>query len=196
VLKVDPAQLNPISDALLGSETKTDFVRELWRMQWRPGDAFDLYVIKPIGVARPPVVLYLYGFPSDTNRFRDDGWCKRATQGGFAAVGFVSALPGDRFAYRPLKQWFVSELQESLGSTVHDVHLILNYLSTRNDLQADRVGMFGEGSGGTIALLTAAVEPAWLPWTRSILGATGRIGSRAALCRTSRSGPNLSNLSS
>jgi len=42
---------------------------------------------------------------------------------------------------------------------VHDVQMILNYLSTRSDLDMSKVGMFGEGSGGTIAILSAAVDP-------------------------------------
>lgn len=159
VLRVDPAQLNPISDALLGKSETPEFTRELFRVQWRTGDPIDLYVVKPKGVARPPVVLYLYSYPADTDRFRDEGWCKRATQGGFAAVGFVSALTGQRYSARPMKEWFVSELQESLGTTVHDVQMILNYLAPRTDLNMDRVGMFGEGSGGTIALLAAAADP-------------------------------------
>jgi hypothetical protein len=53
----------------------------------------------------------------------------------------VSALNGHRYTYRPMKQWFVSELQEALGSSVHDVQMILNYLSTRDDLDMSRVGM-------------------------------------------------------
>jgi hypothetical protein len=128
-------------------------------VQWRVGDPIDLYVVKPHGVDKPPVILYLYGYPSDTDLFRDDGWCKRATQGGFAAVGFVSALTGQRYAYRPMKEWFISELQESLGTTTHDVQLILNYLVRRGDLAVDEVGMFGQGSGGTIALLAAEADP-------------------------------------
>jgi len=58
-----------------------------------------------------------------------------------------------------MKQWFVSELQEALGSSVHDVQMILNYLSTRGDLDMSRIGMFGVGSGGTIAILAAAADP-------------------------------------
>jgi len=38
------------------------------------------------------------------------------------------------------------------------VQMILNYLSTRDDLDMDRVGMFGQGSGGTIAALAASVD--------------------------------------
>jgi len=104
------------------------------------------------------VVLYLYSYTDTNDRFRDNGWAKRATADGFAAVGFVAALTRDRFANRPMKQWFVSELRESLGSTVHDVQLILNYLSERGDMDMAHVGMFGMGSGATIAILAARAD--------------------------------------
>ena len=135
------------------------FTRELLQVKWRQGDPIDLYVIKPKDVAKPPLVLYLYSYPSETDRFRDDRYCERITAGGFAAVGFVSALTGQRYSNRPMKQWFVSELQESLATSVHDVQMILNYLATRGDLDMGKVGMFGAGSGGAIAILTASVEP-------------------------------------
>jgi hypothetical protein len=134
------------------------FTRELIQVKWRHGDPIDLYVIRPTGAVNPPVILYLYSYPSETDRFRDDSYCARVTKDGFAAIGFVSALTGHRYQNRPMKQWFVSELPEALGSSVHDVQMILNYLATRGDLDTTKVGMFGEGSGGTIAVLSAAVD--------------------------------------
>jgi cephalosporin-C deacetylase-like acetyl esterase len=74
-------------------------------------------------------------------------------------VGFVSALTGHRYHDRPMKEWFVSELQEALVTSVHDVQMILDFLSTRDDLDLSKVGMFGGGSGGTIAILAAAADP-------------------------------------
>jgi len=136
-----------------------EFTRELIQVKWRMGDAIDLYVIRPKNVPKPPVILYLYSYPSETDRFRNNDYCARITQNGFAAVGFVSALTGQRFVMRPMKEWFVSELQESLASSVHDVQLILNYLAERGDLDMSRVGMFGTGSGATIAILAAAIDP-------------------------------------
>jgi len=140
-----------------------DFTRELIQVQWRKRDPIDLYVIRPRGlkqpVEKPPVILYLNGYPSETKRFQDNGYCKRLTQDGFAAVGFVSALTGHRYHDRPMKKWFVSELPEALVTSVHDVQMILNYLSARGDLDMSKVGMFGQGSGATIAILAATVEP-------------------------------------
>lgn len=159
-LPVNPASLLQTSYAILGKDEHSEFTHELIRIQWRAADPIDLYVIRPHGVERPPVVLYLYSYPSDTDRFRDDGWCQRATQGGFAAVGFVSALTGQRYhAPRPMKEWFVSELQESLGTSTHDVQMILNYLEKRGDMDMNHVGMFGQGSGGAIAVLAAQADP-------------------------------------
>lgn len=136
------------------------FTRELWRVQWRNFDPIDLYVILPQHVAKPPVILYLYSYPTETHRFLDDSYCERITENGFAAVGFVSALTGHRYhSPRPSKEWFVSELQESLGSSVHDIQMILNYLATRGDLDMTHVGMFAVGSGASIAILAAAADP-------------------------------------
>jgi len=153
------SELHP-EKPVFGEKVESDkFIRELLQVKWRQGDPIDLYIIRPQGVANPPVMLYLYSYPSETDRFRDPSYCERITNGGMAAIGFVSSLTGQRYTNRPMKQWFVSELQEALASTTHDVQMILNFLSTRHDLDLTKVGMFGEGSGGSIAILAAAADP-------------------------------------
>ncbi|MGC1788610.1 MAG: alpha/beta hydrolase [Terriglobales bacterium] len=132
---------------------------ELLQLQWRSGDPIDLYVMKPKGVKKPPVILYLYGYPTDTDIFKREAYQELVTRDGFAAVGFVSALTGHRYHDRPMKQWFLSELQESLATSAHDVQMVLNYLATRDDLDMQRVGMFAQGSGASIAILASAVDP-------------------------------------
>jgi hypothetical protein len=157
-LSVTGSDLRPEQPTQVQRDDRPKFTRELIRVQWRANDPIDLYVIKPKDVERPPVILYLYSYPSETERFRDNDYCEHLVFGGYAAVGFVSALTGQRYHSRPMKEWFVSELQESLGSSVHDVQMVLNYLTTRGDLDVSHVGMFSEGSGGTIAVLTAASD--------------------------------------
>jgi hypothetical protein len=132
---------------------------ELLQVQWRFGDPIDVYVMKPKGIKKPPVVLYLYGYPSDTDRFKDEGFQDKVTKDGFAAVGFVSALTGHRYHDRPMREWFLSELQESLAASAHDVQMVLDYLSTRGDLDMSRVGMLAQGSGASIAIFASAVDP-------------------------------------
>jgi cephalosporin-C deacetylase-like acetyl esterase len=151
--------LHPGPFLAVQKDEEPEFVRELVRVQWRAGDPIDLWIMRPKTQGKVPVVLYLYSFPTEGDQFRDDGWAKRATADGFAAVGFVSALTGQRYHMRPLKQWFVSELTESLGSSVHDVQLILNYLTFRGDMNMNHVGMIGMGSGASIAILAAQADP-------------------------------------
>lgn len=153
------SELKPWPPTVGEIDVQPEFTRELTQVMWRPGDPIDLYILKPAGVKKPPVILYLYSFPFEMDRFRQNGFCKFLTQGGFAAVGFASALTGDRYHDRPFKEWFVSDLAESLAASAHDVQMILNYLATRGDIDVDQAGMFGDGSGATIATLAAAVDP-------------------------------------
>ncbi len=151
--------LTAIEPFLVQRDDNPSFIREFFRMDWRSGDPIDVYVIRPAHASRPPVTIFLYGFPSDTDRFRNDDFCKLVTSRGYAAVGFVSALTGPRFHGRGLDEWFVSDLPEALVTSVHDVQMLLNYVDSRKDLDATRVGMLGQGSGGTIAVLAASVDP-------------------------------------
>jgi pimeloyl-ACP methyl ester carboxylesterase len=149
-----------IQEALIGEhDDYPTFTRDLIQLAWRSADPIHLFLILPKGRTKPPVVLYLYSFPSDTDRFLDDDVCKILVQGGFAAAGFVSALTGQRYNNRPMKQWFISELPEAVGNTVQDVQMILNYLASRGDVDVTRAGMFGQGSGATIGILAAALDP-------------------------------------
>lgn len=150
--------LSPAASATLQRDEQPGFERDLVRVQWRINDPIDLWIIRPKLTGKVPVVLYLYSYTDVNDRFHDNGWCERAAADGFAAVGFVSALTDYRYKGRPLKQWFVSELPESLGSSVHDVQLILNYLAGRGDMDMDHVGMFGMGSGAAIAIVAAHAD--------------------------------------
>lgn len=161
VLPVQKNKLN-FDTAILGEkddDPSKPYIRERWHLSWRPGDLIEVYVIKPRGVVNPPVVLYLYSYPQDTDRFKQDYWCGVTTGDGLAAVGFVSAVTGQRLEYRSLKDDFFNRMPESIGATVHDVQMILNFLETQNEFDMSRVGMFGQGSGGAIAILASTVDP-------------------------------------
>lgn len=140
-------------------DDRPKFTREMVSVGWRAFDSFHLYVVKPKGVVQPPVVLYLYDYKNDTKRFLNDDYCERITRSGCAAVGFESALSADRFQMRPMHQWFVSELPESMAESAHDVQMVMNYLGTRGDLDLTHIGMFGQGSGASIAILAAGADP-------------------------------------
>jgi hypothetical protein len=153
------SHLKPVLPLILTDDSHPDYTVYLINLQWRWGDPLDVYLIKPHGIKNPPVILNLYGYPVDTDPYRNEIFQKELIKGGFAAVGFVSALTGQSYHYRPMKEWFLSDLQECLGVTSHDTQMILNYLATRGDLDMNRVGMFGQGSGATIAILASAADP-------------------------------------
>jgi len=156
---LNTSHLRPVR-ALVGSiDEQPDYTVQLIQVQWRWGDPIDLYVMKPNGVEKPPVILYLYGYPSDTNIFKNPKFQEFTTKNGFAAVGFVTALTGHRYHDVPLKKWFVSDLQECLAVSAHDVQMVLNYLASRGDLDMNRVGVHAQLSGASIAILASAVDP-------------------------------------
>lgn len=153
------SHLMPVPPLGFFDDTHPGYTVELLQLQWRWGDPLDVYVMKPTGGKNPPVILNLYGYPMDTDPYKNEIFQKALTKDGFAAVGFVSALTGHRYHDRPMQEWFLSDLQECLGTTAHDVQMVLNYLAARGDLDMNRVGMFGQGSGATIAILASAVDP-------------------------------------
>jgi hypothetical protein len=152
------SSLRPVQPVRAYISDHDGYTVELLQVQWRWGDPIDLYVLKPTGVEKPPMILYLYGYPSDTETFKDESWQRSVTKDGFAAVGVVSALTGQRYHDRPMREWFVSDLQECLATTAHDVQMVLDYLASRNDLDMRRVGLFSQGSGASIAILASAVD--------------------------------------
>ena len=46
--------------------------------------------------------------------------------------------------------------------TVWDVMRLIDYLETRDDVDKNRIGLYGVSKGGIETYLTAAVDPAWL----------------------------------
>ena len=152
------SNLKPQQPILAERDDRDEFIRELVQVEWRAGDPIYLFILLPKLAAKPPVIVYLYNYATETQQFLNDDFCKLLTKDGFAAVGFAPALSGQRYHDRPMREWFVSELQEALGETAHDVQMVLNYLAARDDLDMTRVGLFGDGSGGAVAVLSAAAD--------------------------------------
>jgi cephalosporin-C deacetylase-like acetyl esterase len=158
VIAVDRAQFLQTTPERGQIATFSTYTEELLRVKWRQNDPIDVAIVKPTGIAKPPVVIFLYGYGTDPEKFLNPQFCATLASKGFAAVGFQTALTGPRYHDRPLKKWFVSELPESIGASVHDVQLMIDYLTSRGDLDTNRIGIFGQGSGGAIAILAAAAD--------------------------------------
>jgi hypothetical protein len=157
--ELSKSRLKPVAPLVGAVAEEPKYTTELVRLQWRKADPIDLYVMKPTGIKKPPVIVYMYGYPSDLDRFQRPELQELLTRDGVAAVGFLSALTGGRYHNRPMKQWFLSELQESLAVSAHDVQMALNYLEQRGDLDTTRIGMCAQLSGASIAILASAADP-------------------------------------
>jgi len=156
---LNKSHLMPVLPLVSFVDQQRNYSISLVQVQWRPGDPIDLYVIKPNGVKKPPVIVCLYGYPSETDIFKNPKFQEFTTGGGFAAVGFMTALTGHRYHDIPMKKWFVSELPQTLAVSAHDVQMVLDYLASRGDLDMDRVGVYGQLSGASIAILASAMDP-------------------------------------
>jgi hypothetical protein len=157
-ISVASSQLHPDPPEVVEKNVEPSYISEWIKVQWRSDDPIYLYVVRPMNVQKPPVVIYLYDYPAETDIFRDSEWCEHVTTGGYAAVGLVPALNGQRYHGRPMKEWFVSELQEALAKSAHDVQMLLNYLAGRGDVDMNNVGIFGVGAGATIAIGAASAD--------------------------------------
>ena len=171
-LTLEGSTLRPQKPVLLDKKEilHGKYVLERIQIGWRPKDTFELYLTRPKDEKKPPVILYLYSYPENSTRFQSEKWYEGVAKEGYAAVGFVSALTAERAEHRAPDEWFVGLLPESLAASAHDVQMILNYLDSRGDLDMSRVGMFGTGSGATIAILASAADArvkavdAFNPW--------------------------------
>lgn len=148
------------------TDTQPLFTRDLMRLQWRPSDPIDTFVVIPKPdpqaakpATKPPAILYLYNYTTNTDRFMSVNVCDYLTSGGVAAVGFSLAVSERRFYGRGATEWFVSDLQEALTVSAHDVQKVIDYLETRQDIDTSRIGIFGQGSGAAVAILAASVDP-------------------------------------
>src|SRR5262249_14307011 len=112
----------------------------------------------PKGVQNPPVVVYLYSYPETVARFEVEPWILSAVGQGYAAVGFSSGVTGDGENRALPRDVFFGRLGTNLVRSAHDIQLVLDFLASRRDVNLDRVGLFGSGSGAAAAILASAVD--------------------------------------
>jgi hypothetical protein len=156
---LDKTHLIPDRPLIGFVDDKSGYTVSEIRLRWRQNDPIDLWLMKPANVKNPPVIVHLYGYPSDTDIFKDPDWQELVTRGGFAAAGFVTPLTGHRYHDIEWSKWFLSELQQCLAESSHDVQMVLNYLASRGDLDMNRVGVVGQLSGATVGILASAADP-------------------------------------
>jgi len=139
------------SDVLL-DETKKSFGREALRhfrrieytIQARPGEKIPaLLALPPATEGKVPVVLFLHGSHQDKEFL--DQIATPFTQTGFAMASFDQHMRGERKVEGKLRQ--ILAYRERSWKTVNDARRILDYLSSRPDIDSEGLYLVGASYG-------------------------------------------------
>lgn len=122
-------------------------------------------LLKQTGSARRPVVVVLHG--TGGSKEAQIALLKTLAGGGFVAVAIDGRYHGERqagtggarYAEAMLQTYRTGVGHPFLYDTVWDVRRLLDYLATRPDVDAARVGVMGFSKGGMETYLAAAVDP-------------------------------------
>jgi cephalosporin-C deacetylase-like acetyl esterase len=93
--------------------------------------------------------------------------CRKLAEVGFIAVAIDAPYHGERKSGKGETDYDDAIIRAYRGSgehpffydTVFDVMRLVDYLSTRDDVDASRIGLIGISKGGVETYLTAAVDP-------------------------------------
>jgi dienelactone hydrolase len=133
-----------------------------------PGERVPLVIYARSGVSGPqPVVVVLHG--TGGNKEGMEGQLATLADRGYLAVamdarhhgGRATPIPGLSNPYESamLRAYRTGEGHPYLYDTVWDVMRLIDYLVTRGDVDATRIGVIGLSKGGTEAYLAAAADP-------------------------------------
>jgi hypothetical protein len=136
------------------------------RYESTPGVLVVAHLYLPTGTGPWPVILRPHGHWE----YKESSPVVQAGAIGLALSGFacfVVEAPGmhgddnemnERREMGPHEDWFLSMGAPIQGRYVWDLIRGLDYLATRSDIDASRVGITGEGTGGGVAMYAFAVE--------------------------------------
>ena len=110
---------------------------------------------------RHPVVIVLHG--TGQKKENQVGYLKRLAEKGFIAIAIDGRYHGERGAYADYNAAIANAYTDGKShpfyyDTVWDVLRLLDYLQTRPDVDAHRIGLSGISKGGIETWLAAAVD--------------------------------------
>ncbi len=128
---------------------------------------------------RRPVVIFLHGTGGRKEEFLAE--MRTFADRGFATAAIDARHHGARITRGGLNEQYYAAMVETfrtgkgrpyLYDTVWDVMRLVDYLETRSDVDASRIGLMGISKGGTEAYIAAAVDPR-IAVTVPIIGVQG-----------------------
>ncbi len=132
-----------------------------------PGQPVPTLVMRPTGATgRLPVVIVLHGTGGTKEQNR--GMMALLVKQGFLAVSIDGRYHGERSREGKGTATYYAAIAQAyrdgkshpwLYDTVFDVTRLIDYLQTRPDVDATRIGLMGFSKGGMETYLTAAIDP-------------------------------------
>jgi dienelactone hydrolase len=171
----------PLEARIVEKVTKDELVREKVVFRGAQGFLAPAYVQLPANGAGPfPCVLLLHGWSGSKENWWQDGnyisggQARRALlAAGFAVLALDAQCHGDRISQndfapanhfvdssasgKPRKGYFTRE--DIYIQTTRDYRRAIDYLETRPEIDAARIGALGYSMGGTQTFLLTGVEP-------------------------------------
>jgi dienelactone hydrolase len=123
-------------------------------------------LVEAPGTARRPVVIALHG--TGGSKSDELPLLRELANRGFIAVAIDGPYHGERskagkgtvdYQDAILRTWRGGGEHPFFYDTVRDVMRLMDYLQTRDDVDATRIGLYGVSKGGIETYLTAAVDP-------------------------------------
>lgn len=123
-------------------------------------------LLKPANASgRRPVVIALHGTGGNKESMVE--LCNKFVERGFIAVAMDARYHGERRAGKGLEDYYAAIVRAWHGSGEHplyydtawDVTRLVDYLETREDVDAQRIGLMGISKGGIETYFVAAAEP-------------------------------------
>ena len=119
---------------------------------------------RPDSAGRRPAVIALHGTGGSKGNML--ALCRKLATNGFVAVAIDGRYHGERTRQKGTDEYFaaIARAWESgkerpfYYDTVWDVQRLVDYLGTRDDVDAQRIGLVGISKGGIEAYLTAASD--------------------------------------
>ena len=167
-----PDRLRPISATLIESRQEGGYVRETLLLDLNGVEPVPAYFVKPVGVDHPlPCILYTHAHGSDYRLGKDEliagrdalqspPYAEALTAGGYAALCIDHWCFGERRGRRE-SELFKEMLwrgQVLWGMMVYDSLRALDYLASRPDVDAGRIGALGLSFGSTMSWWVAALD--------------------------------------
>lgn len=158
----------PLDPSAVQTSGPDGYTQELLSIASEANERVPLVILKK-GAAerRHAVVIALHGTNGAKESMRD--LLERYASAGFLAVAMDARHAGERAKPIPglanpyqsalLQAYRTGKGQPYLYDTVWDVMRLVDYLSSRSDVDPARIGVIGNSKGGTEAYLAAAADP-------------------------------------